>query len=509
MAVANQETAPFRSRQHSVKKASVYVGDLRPDVTEEDLIVKFSSRVPIVSAHLCRCSATGKSLCYGYVNFNSCFIASNALACLNHTDMMGKPMRLMWFEKDQTLRRSGIGNLFVKNLASSITSSCLERIFSPFGSILSCKVAEENRQSRGFGFVQFDSEQSATSARCALHRSVIDGKKLYVSKFVKKTERAVALGKHDFTNLYVKNLSEGVTEDFLLKTFSPYGRVSSAVVMRDDTGKSRGFGFVSFSEAENARKAAEALNGAVLGSKKLFVGRAQTKAERLEILKHELEEKFISGFKNSKWLNLYVKNLSESIDETRLREIFGWYGRVISTKVMRHENGVSKGFGFVCLSNREESKKAKRELNGTFVDGKSLVVRVVERKEDRLKRLQRYFTEPSGQVPVGYISGWHFPHVPVRFPGQCTYIQPFHIGQTSFYMGGSQSFTSYLPVGQQKQNGNPQDKPSASSGTKTGQKHGLSGEENRSGNAETSLEEATSVLKAALMKSPCSRGSDS
>ncbi|KAF2556919.1 hypothetical protein F2Q68_00017585 [Brassica cretica] len=148
--------------------ASLYVGDLNPDVTEADLTAKFSLTVPVVSAHLCRDSVTGKSLRYAYVNFDSAITASNAMACLNHTDLKGKTMRIMWSQKDVAYRRrSGLGNLFVKNLDSSITSSCLERMFRPFGVILSCKVAEENGQSKGFGFVQFATEQSAVAARLA------------------------------------------------------------------------------------------------------------------------------------------------------------------------------------------------------------------------------------------------------------------------------------------------------------------------------------------------------
>ncbi|VVA97865.1 unnamed protein product [Arabis nemorensis] len=178
MAVAKSEMPALVNRDSSTF-ASLYVGDLSPEVTEEDLIYKFSVTVPVVSVHLCRNSVTGKSMCYAYVNFDSPLSASNAMACLNHTDLKGKRMRIMWSQRDLAYRRtSGFGNLFVKNLDSSISSSCLERMFSPFGAILSCKVVEENGQSKGFGFVQFDTEQSAVAARCALHGSMVDGKKL-------------------------------------------------------------------------------------------------------------------------------------------------------------------------------------------------------------------------------------------------------------------------------------------------------------------------------------------
>ncbi|KAG2305982.1 hypothetical protein Bca4012_084820 [Brassica carinata] len=464
--------------------ASLYVGDLSPDVTEVDLIAKFSLTVPVVSAHLCRNSVTGKSLCYAYVNFDSAITASNAMACLNHTDLKGKTMRIMWSQKDVAYRRrSGLGNLFVKNLDSSITSSCLERMFSPFGVILSCKVAEENGQSKGFGFVQFDTEQSAVAARLASHGSMVDGKKLFVAKFINRGERAAMSGNQEFTNVYVKNLMESATEDFLHTMFSQCGTVSSVVVMRDGMGRSRGFGFVSYCHPENAKKAVETLNGQPHGPKKLFVGRALRKDERMEMLKQKHKDNFVAKF-NVGWPNLYVKNLSEAMDETRLREIFGRYGKIVSAKVMRDDNGKSKRFGFVGFSSLDESKHAKRELHGFLVDGKSLVVRVAERKEDRFKRMQQYHLVQShrqappvpapvqpvppsmeykqyyGVQPRNYTQA-----VPVPSPAQPVlpsmsspygYLQqPFHIGAYYYPMAtqlpqmmGHQNMTTYVPAGQ-------------------------------------------------------------
>lgn len=100
------------------------------------------------------------------------------MACLNQTNLKGKAMRIMWCQRDSLKRKSGIGNLFVKNLDSSISGSFLLSLFCPFGTVLSCKVAEEDGKSKGFGFVQFDSEDSAVAARAALHNSLLRGKKL-------------------------------------------------------------------------------------------------------------------------------------------------------------------------------------------------------------------------------------------------------------------------------------------------------------------------------------------
>lgn len=92
----------------------------------------------------------------------------------------------------------------------------------------------------------------------------------FVAKFINKNERATISGSQEFTNVYVKNLVEGVTEDILHRLFSQYGTVSSVVVLRDCMGRSRGFGFVNFCHPENAKKAVESLNGRPLGNSTSF-----------------------------------------------------------------------------------------------------------------------------------------------------------------------------------------------------------------------------------------------
>jgi RNA recognition motif-containing protein len=87
----------------------------------------------------------------------------------------------------------------------------------------------------------------------------------YVSKFIKKSERMAAQDELNFTNLYVKNLGEDMTEELLRDQFSKFGKVSNVTIMKDSEGKSRGFGFVNFDSSEEAKNAAGALNGAFIG----------------------------------------------------------------------------------------------------------------------------------------------------------------------------------------------------------------------------------------------------
>merc|ERR1712045_740126 len=95
-------------------------------------------------------------------------------------------------------------------------------------------------------------------------------------------------------------------------------------------------------------------------------------------------------------VNLYVKNLDDTIDDNKLRQEFTPFGTITSAKVMSEE-GRSKGFGFVCFSSPEEATKAVTEMNGRIIVSKPLYVALAQRKEDRKAHLaQQYVQRVSG-----------------------------------------------------------------------------------------------------------------
>lgn len=241
----------------------------------------------------------------------------------------------MFSQRDPSVRKSGFGNVFIKNLDASIDNKALHDTFAAFGSVLSCKVVlDSSGQSKGHGFVQFGNEEDAKSAIKQLNGMLINDKQVYVGSFVRHQERVRTNGSPKFTNVYVKNLSETMNDKELKHLFGPFGTITSATIMKDLSGKSRGFGFVNFQSPDSAANAVEKLNGTTIHDDKvLFVGRAQRKAEREHELKVKFEQERISRYRKLQGANLYLKNLDDSFSDEKLKDLFSQFGTITSCKV--------------------------------------------------------------------------------------------------------------------------------------------------------------------------------
>eukprot|EP00064_Thunnus_orientalis_P001954 superscaffoldBa00000133_g1958 len=389
--------------------ASLYVGDLHPDVTEAMLYQKFSPAGPIMSIRVCRDIITRRSLGYAYINFQQPADAECALDTMNYDVIKGRPIRIMWSQRDPGLRKSGVGNIFIKNMDESIDNKALYDTFSAFGNILSCKVVCDDKGSKGYGFVHFETQEAANRAIDTMNGMLLNDRKVrekgkqlasgivnpkahflgtncqytlfsFVGHFKSRKEREVEFGTKamKFTNVYIKNFGEDYTDDKLKEivkewfvlTFS--GRTLSVRVMKDDKGRSRGFGFVNYANHEDAQKAVDEMNGKEINGKIIYVGRAQKRLER----QGELKRKF------------------DQIKQDRIQRY----------QVMT-DGSQSKGFGFVCFSSPEEATKAVTEMNGRIVATKPLYVALAQRREERKailtnKYMQRLATMRTVSSPI-------------------------------------------------------------------------------------------------------------
>ena len=156
----------------------------------------------------------------------------------------------------------------------------------------------EHGVSQGFGFCSFNKADSAMGAQEDLHQKykTSTGESLYVQRAQRRREREGEL-KRKFeivkqqkrqetkgVNLFVKNLEDEVIDETLRAHFTSYGNITSCKVMRDETGRSKGFGFVCYQTPEEATKAVTELNGKIIVTKPLYVAIAQRKEERRALL---------------------------------------------------------------------------------------------------------------------------------------------------------------------------------------------------------------------------------
>lgn len=373
--------------------ASIYVGDLAPSVTEPQLLDLFKACGTVLGVRICRDIITRRSLGYGYVNFQNPADAEKALETLNFKEIDGRHIRLMYQQRDPTARYSGSGNIFVKNLAEGVDSKQLHDLFKDFGSVLSCKVMNnEDGTSRRYGFIHFKSDDAAESAIAKMNGNKANAgeeESLYVAHFIRRNARIAAL-MLNFTNVYIKQVLPTIDQAAIEKFFSKFGGITSACTKKDRKG--RVFAFCNFDTHENAVKAIEGVHektvdGLTADDESCYVQRAQPRNERLV----ELRAKYMQ--RQSLGNNLYIRNFAPEYKDEDLKELFTEFGEIKSCRVMVDDKGNGRGFGFVCFAHTEQANAALREMNGRMLNGKPLVVNIAQRRDQRYNMLQMQFQQ--------------------------------------------------------------------------------------------------------------------
>ncbi|GFP83167.1 30 kDa ribonucleoprotein chloroplastic [Phtheirospermum japonicum] len=195
--------------------------------------------------------------------------------------------------------------------------------------------------------------------------------------------------------VFVGNLPFSVDSDLLAGLFKQVGDVELVEVVFDKTtGRSRGFAFVVMSTPEEAKAAAQQLNGYVsfgtfsfeLGGRPLRVnyGPPPPKRENSSFRGPRGGggggERSYSDDTNK----LYVGNLSWDVDNSALENMFRKQGDVKEARVVfDRESGRSRGFGFVTYCSRDEANNAIEALDGANFNGRPIRVSLAEARPPR------------------------------------------------------------------------------------------------------------------------------
>ena len=209
------------------------------------------------------------------------------------------------------------------------------------------------------------------------------------------SQRDPALRKGGAGNVFIKNLDESIDNKALHDTFVAFGPIVSCKIAIDETGKSRGYGFVHYETTEAAEESIAQVNGMMLADKVVFVGHYIPKRER---------QAKIDAVK-ANFTNLYVKNLPLDTTEEDFRQLFAKYGPVTSAVIQPttvQVDGREMKFGFVNYEGHEAAKKALEELHDSKFRDETLFVTRAQKKGEREEELRKSYEAQKYEKTLKY-----------------------------------------------------------------------------------------------------------
>ncbi|PRQ43560.1 putative nucleotide-binding alpha-beta plait domain-containing protein [Rosa chinensis] len=185
--------------------------------------------------------------------------------------------------------------------------------------------------------------------------------------------------------LFVGNLPFTVDSAQLAELFEGAGNVEMVEVIYDKTtGRSRGFGFVTMSSAQEVEAAARQFNGYELDGRALRVNYGPPPPRSEDSFRGARGPPRGGGGYGDSSNRLYVGNLAWGVDNLALENLFNEQGKVLEAKVVfDRDSGRSRGFGFVTYGSAEEMNSAIESLDGVDLGGRSIRVTAAEPRPPR------------------------------------------------------------------------------------------------------------------------------
>ncbi|KAL6306379.1 hypothetical protein BKA93DRAFT_774393 [Sparassis latifolia] len=293
------------------------------------------------------------------------------------------------------------------------------------------------------GTIEFKYMEKAEKALATLHSRPIPGLQPPVSLMLSpypSTTPPTPLPPPSASPRLVKHLPSGYTDSQLYDLFRPFGALAS---VRIQAGFGKDTGVVEFWREEDAREAEEAMHCADVEGQNIAVQiyqprragatisdfsptapvfvptgsvfpyptqysppRSSPFQSRQAVFLHgpgqQVQLAPLSGPGSTSHsglidpCNLFIKNLDTSIDSNGLFTHFRQFGQIVSARVMRNENGESRGFGFVSYQTPDQAAAAMHSMNGMVLGTKQLVVRLHEPKQLRQEKLAQRFAGHNG-----------------------------------------------------------------------------------------------------------------
>ncbi|XP_070712423.1 nucleolysin TIAR-like, partial [Pempheris klunzingeri] len=253
---------------------TLYIGNIHRSVDESVLLTILHQFFP---GHVIQCKifpdVNNSNDLYCFMTFTDVNVATSALSILNGRDVMGKKLKVNWASGNANQAKlpqitGTTHSIYIGDLPHECDDNMLAQAFRPFGDVLSSRVVRdpETGLSKGFGFIVYRHQYEAEDAIQKMHGGTISSKTVKVSWATrsKATASVPQLNYNDVyqqssssnTTLYAGNLPEGMTEQFLISFFEPYGAVIETKIFPD-----KHFAFVKMDSHEAAATSIVKCNG--------------------------------------------------------------------------------------------------------------------------------------------------------------------------------------------------------------------------------------------------------
>ena len=218
----------------------------------------------------------------------------------------------------------------------------------------------------GYGFVRFAEHEPAERAVKSLDGRMLYSQPMRVNWAYQSMPRDES---KDQFQVFVGDLASTVSDQMLSSAFTALNLepLEARVMWDNTTGRSRGYGFVSFKTQQDAERAIAAMNGQYIGTRRIRCGWAQHKQHtRVEIDRNNLTAEAVHQA-DVDGTNVYIGNLAPEVTEEGLQEVFAKFGAIAEVKVSK------KGlFGFVRFERHDDACAAIVAMNNQQIGGKQV-----------------------------------------------------------------------------------------------------------------------------------------
>ncbi|XP_078449401.1 cytotoxic granule associated RNA binding protein TIA1-like isoform X2 [Lampetra fluviatilis] len=313
--------------------------------------------------------------------------------------------------------------LYVGNLSRQVTEALILQLFGQIGPCKSCKMitevkSKENKlqaSSDPYCFVEFYEHRHAAAALAAMNGRKILGKEVKVNwattpSSLKKDTSSPSTNfgtrQLDHYHVFVGDLSPEISTDDLRAAFAPFGKISDARVVKDlATGKSKGYGFVSFFQKLDAENAIQQMGGQWLGGRQIRTNWATRKPPApkgsQDNPKHLSFEEVLNQSSPTN-CTVYCGGITQGLTEQLMRQTFLLFGQILEIRVFP-----DKGYSFIRFATHESAAHAIVSVNGSTIEGFSVKCFWGKEASDPVNQFQQFSQVGYTQQPWTQWGPWY------------------------------------------------------------------------------------------------------